>query len=392
MLKDLFHAIKGEQTEWRWDAHLDSTFNNWSVGGSANLPVIAAAIALYKPITGFDAIRWWTDFLNCQTGVSCSYGNNVQYMMGHEIMSPLYSAAVVTSVAAAHHWGTTRNNATIRDGARRYLKQVSALFTLAAAPKPALRYVSEKFTMISSTCPKTYSRTVQTTNCQLSNNGTLRHNGPFIAISGARAGFDDVPCYFDGNTQLVRAVQWPNVTRTMESPEQYDVLDYLECTWSETTYGVNLYGNDFARRQFLRNHILGTPYDASTLVQIIRPARFIREYRFVTWPGGQRMTLLTDNPNGNTAPLYGTFFDPSTQNARMLYPWPGANDRINITRGYGRFLPSSIVPSIAEARNIDPNDGEAATCEHNDTTVSMTLPSASPLFQVVVDQSGARRE
>lgn len=390
MLKDLAHAIRGEATEWNWAAHLDSTFNNWSVGGSANLPVIAAAIALYKqPVAGFDPIRWWTDFLNCQTGGSCPYTNNVRYMKGHEVMSPLYDAAVVTSVAAAHYWATTQNNVAVRDGARKYLKQTSALYALAAVPNPARTYTADKFTLISSTCPKTYSQTVQTLNCQVSANGVLKNNGPFIAIAGARAGFDDVPCYFDGNTLLARAVQWPNVTRTMESTEQYDVLDYLECNWNEAAYGVNLYGNDTARRQLLRNHILGNPYSAPTLVQIIQPAKFIREYRFVTWPGGQRMTLLTDNPNGNTAPLYGAFVDPATQNARTLYPWPG-NSRQQITSGYGRFLPSNLAPTTAEAGNIDP--GQAATCEHNNTTVQMTLPSGSPLFQVVVDQAGARQE
>lgn len=230
MLKDLAHAIKGEATEWRWFDHQDQSFASWTPGalGSANLPVIAAAIALYKPVAGFDAVVWWTEFLNCQTGGSCPYGNDpsnlhengeyVRFMKGHEIMSPLYDAATVTAVAAAHYWGATRNNAAIRDGASKYLKQTSALYTLAAAPVPARTYTTDKFNLISSTCPKTYSRTVQTLNCQVSANGALRHNGPFIAISGARGGFDDVPCYFDGNTLLVRATEWPNVTRTMESP------------------------------------------------------------------------------------------------------------------------------------------------------------------------------
>lgn len=396
MLKDLAQAIRGEATLWDWNGHLDPDFKNWieGGGGSANLPVIAAAIALYKPDPSFDAVRWWTIFLNCQTGGTCSISNSrVRFMKGHEIMSPLYDAAVVTSVAAAHYWGTTRNNAAVRDGARKYLRQNAALYALAAGPVPARTYTADKFTLVSDVCEngsiKTYTRSLQTTNCQLSTNGILRHNGPFIAISGARAGFADVPCYFDGNTLLARAVLWPNVTRTMESPEQYDVLNFLECNWNEAAYGVNLYGNDAARRQFLRNHILGTPYDASTMVLIISPAKFIREYRFVTWAGGQRMTLLTDNPNGSTTPLFGTFFDPSTQNARMLYPWPGHN-RTQAGGGYARFLPSNIGPTTAEARNIDPD--QAPTCEHGDTTVSMPLPSASPIFQVVVDQSGARRE
>lgn len=394
MLKDLFHALKGEPTEWKWEDRLDHDFSNWTAeggGGSANLPVIAAAIALYKPVAGFDAPAWWTKFLNCQTGTSCTpEDRRLQYMKGHEIMSPLYDAAVVTAVTAAHYWGTTRNHAAVRDGARKYLKQTAALYTLAAIPSPAKTYTTDIFTYASGTCPRVYTRTVQTANCQVAANGTLRHNGPFIAISGARAGFADVPCYFDGNTLLVRMVQWPNVTRTMESPEQYDVLDFLECKWNETTYGVNLFGNDPARRQLLRNHILGS-YVPSTLVQIIAPAKFIRGYRFLTWSGGQRMTLLLDNPNMSTTPLYGTFVDPATQNARMLYPWPGDN-RTAVTRGYGRLTPSSATPTTAEARNIDPADNETPTCEHGDITVTMTLPSQPPLFQVVVDETGARRE
>lgn len=409
MLKDLAQAIRGGQTRWKWSDRLDHDFSSWTPGrlGSANLPVIAAAIALYQPHPEFDAIAWWREFLNCQTGVSCPddstrpYRNTLRYMKGHEIMSPLYDAATVTAVVAAHYWGATRNNATIRDGASKYLKQTSALYTLAAAPKPARTYTTDKFTLTSSCvrdqhgaviAPATYSSTVQTTNCQVAANGTLKHNGPFIAISGARGGFADVPCYFDGNTYLVRATEWPSVTRTMESQEQYDVLEYLQCRWDDARYGVNLYGNDLARRQFLRNHILGTPYGTSTLVQIISPAKFIREYRFLTWAGGQRMTLLMDNPNRNTTPLYGTFFDPSTQNARMLYPWPAGN-RKEVRSGYARLLPSTTSPTVAEARNFDPNDpSDTVSCDHGDTTVSMTLPAGSPLFQVVLDESGARSE
>jgi hypothetical protein len=401
--KDLLHALKGEATEWNWWGHLDADFDpSWQSGnyGSNNLPVLAAAINLYTGRAGFDSVKWWTEFLTCQTGASgCLYTNDVKWRGGHEIMSPIYDAPVVTSVAAVHYWGATRNNATIRELAKTYLKQTWALYTLAAGSGSARTFTYDKFTRTSTTCPYTYSRTVATVNCDLSGNGQLLYNGPFIAMSGARSSSAGSPCGSDSDPLLVRAIAWPNVTKTRESAEQYDVLDWLECQWNDSAQGgINVYGNDSARRQFLRNHVSGASNDASTLVQIIGTAKFIRPYHFLKWAGGERMTLLTDNPNTCptattpqcTAALYGTIYYPASQNARMLYPWPG-HPRKEITRGYGKLIPSIRPYTTAEAGNIDPADGDVPRCEHGTTTVTMPLPTASPLFEVVVDQAGARR-
>ena len=134
----------------------------------------------------------------------------------------------------------------------------------------------------------------------------------------------------------------------------------------------------------------GVPYDPGTLVSILRGARFIREYRFLTWPG-VRVTVLSSNadncptgPKDCTAALFALKYDASTGQATSLYPWPG-NLRLQITQGYGRLMPNNTAPTSVVARNIDPALGETATCEHGDTSVSMTLPSGAPLFQVVLE-------
>lgn len=84
--------------------HLDPYFNQWTVGGSQNLPVLAAAAALWDApvVNGFDYRSWWqTFFFNQSTG---SGSTNIQYFKGTELFSNVYDSAVVAAVIAANYW------------------------------------------------------------------------------------------------------------------------------------------------------------------------------------------------------------------------------------------------------------------------------------------------
>jgi hypothetical protein len=404
--KDLLAAMRGEATRWRWQEHLDADFSpSWDSGnyGSNNLPVLAAAIALWSPsqAPGFDAVAWWTTFLDCQTGVACAVDSDLKYMRGHEILSPIYDAYVVGATAAVHYWAATRGQGSgLGPRAAKYLRMTAALYALAAGTGPARIARYDRFEPVAGESPepacalscgdasRLYRRFEATMGCHADADGTLRFDGPFLAMAGARSQRHD-PCDSDSDPLLVRAIDWPGVTRTRESREQGELLDHLEAGWGKLGRAENLYGNDPARRMLLRHHVRGLPHDPGTLTAILRGARFVREYRFLVWPGGERATMLLSNPEtcGHkgwcTAAMMGVKYTPATQEAHLLYPWPGQT-RSCVTAGATRLLPDAAAPVEMVARSIDPERGEAPGCEHGDTTVAMPLPPEPPLFQVVL--------
>jgi hypothetical protein len=398
MEEDLVRAMSGSPTQSNWQTKLDPSFNAWANKGSNNLPVLAAAIALWTgtPIGGQPAQNWWNTFMSCQiAGDTCSIAlpNNVRYFNAYEILSPIYNAPTVSAVVAVHYWAVLNNpTGTLFTQTTTYLKMTSALYTLAAGTGPAHTALAYSFTPTSSgPCPPapTFSATLASLPCDTGGSGGTLYDGPFLALAGGRA--HSTTCASstgDGDREplFVRAVQWPGVSHSTELREQEDLLDYVENHWpgSQT---INAYGNDASRRALLQNHVKGVPYDPSTIAQILRGARFIREYRFLTWPG-VRVTVLASNADNCgkdcTAALYALKYDASTAQSTSLYPWPG-DIRLDITQGYGRLMPSNSAPTSVVARNIDPAQGETATCVHGDTTVSMALPAGAPLFQVVLE-------
>jgi hypothetical protein len=397
MEEDIVRAMSGVATQSNWMTKLDQVgnFNAWANKGSNNLPVLAGAIALWKgtPIGGQPPQNWWITFLTCQTaGDTCTIPlpNNVRYFNGYEILSPIYNAPAVSAVVAVRYWAAL-HNPTLFNLATTYLKMTSALYTLGAGTGPAQTALTYSFTKTSppGVCPGTFTAAQTSVGCDTGGGGGTLYNGPFLALAGGRS--HSTTCASssgDGDREplFVRAVQWPGVNHSMETREQEDLLDYVEINWP-SIQTTNPYGNDASRRALLRNHVNGVPYDPSTIVQILQGARFIREYRFLTWPG-VRVTVLSSNPDNCgqdcTAALFALKYDASTAQSTSLYPWPG-DLRKEITQGYGRLMPSNSAPTSVVARNIDPALGETATCQHGDTTLSMPLPAGAPLFQVVLE-------
>ncbi|MEO6193949.1 MAG: hypothetical protein ABIS20_13125 [Thermoanaerobaculia bacterium] len=389
--------MSGLATQSNWQTKLDPSFNGWANKGSNNLPVLAAAISLWKgtAIGTQTPQQWWNTFLTCQTaGDTCTVPlpNTVRYFNGYEILSPLYNAPTVAAVVAVRYWAVTHDpTGSLFTKSTTYLKMISALYTLAAGTGPARTALTDSFTLTSSGgCPPppTFSFNFTSVGCDTGNSGGTLYNGPFLALAGVRSlnsSCASASGSGDREPIFVRAVQWPGVTQSTESRTQEDLLDYVENNWPGSQ-ATNPYGNDTSRRALLRNHVNGVPYDPGTIVAILQGARFVREYRFLTWPG-VRVTVLSSNPDNCgkwcTSAMYAVKYDASTAQATYLYPWPG-DIRTEITQGYGQLQPNNSAPTSVVARNIDPAFGETATCTHGDTSVSMSLPAGAPLFQVVL--------
>jgi hypothetical protein len=396
MEKDLLAAVNGQPTSYNWEGWLDSSFTSWQTGnfGSNNMPVLAAAIALWTNDTSFNAVSWFTTFLTCQNkSADCTVSNDLRYMMGHEIMSPIYHAYVAAAVASVNLWANTATGGPasgLGPLASQYLRNTSALYTLAAAPGPATTATYTLITRTGGTCGSTcaldgdtFSSAPTTLSCQ----PTSLYNGPFVDMAGARSGSTD-PCDSNSDPFLARAIAWPGVTHAIEVYEQGNLLNTLESKWP-STITFNLYGNNAARRTLLQGHVNGT-FNPGTLTEILVGTRYIREYYFISWPG-TRASLLTNNPEtcGSltpecTAAMFAVVWNQSTSQATFLYPWWPSAFRSCVTSGLGTLLPNATSPTSIEAQNIDTGGGESATCYHGSQTVSVGLPTTAPSFEVVL--------
>lgn len=393
MEKDLLAAVNGQATSYNWQGWLDSSFTSWTSYGSNNMPVLAAAIALWTNDTAFNPVAWFTTFLTCQnTSSSCTKTNNVRYMMGHEIMSPIYHGYVAAAIASVNLWANIAPGGPasgLGPLASQYLRNTSALYTLAAAPSSATTAAYTLVTRTAGVCGSgcaldndTFTTAPTSLSCQPTN----QYNGPFVDMAGARSGSTD-PCNSNSDPFLVRAIGWPGVTHALEVYEQGNLLNTLESKWP-TGNSQNLYGNDSNRRTLLRNHINGT-FDPGTLTQILRGTRYIQKYYFLTWPG-TRASVLTNNPetcglNGEcTAAMFAVTWNQSTSQATFLYPWYPSRFRSCVTQGVATLLPNDLSPTSISAQNINTGIGESATCEHGSQDVSTSLPSTSPSFEVVL--------
>lgn len=118
----------------KWIERNDPSFSAWENGGSYNLPVVAAAVGLYRFRNGIMAVKnptagsykityvnWWIWYLASQTGrdpkaylpdpfVPPPARPNLPYFKGSELLSNLYDAPVVTSIVAVHYWAHRYQN------------------------------------------------------------------------------------------------------------------------------------------------------------------------------------------------------------------------------------------------------------------------------------------
>jgi hypothetical protein len=234
-----------------WSTLIRFDFNQWSIGASQNLPVTAAAVALFNnPVQpGGDIRHWWRTFLEAQTGSRTTYPadytvvalrnqplpSNLTYFHGTEAFSFTYDAPVVTSVLAVRYWAQLNPGAPfaaqIAAGARKYLRANWAVYGLAASTGPA---------------DQGYKNGVLTYPSGLQMNARRQYfyNGPYLALAGSRSntthwGQDD------RGPLLTRAMNLSFTTSipSRESTGQAGVRTFVEAGWpaapSESVYGLS---------------------------------------------------------------------------------------------------------------------------------------------------------
>lgn len=385
LLAELNKAIRGQTTNTSlWKNQLDIDFGNWRVGGSQNLPVIAAAIALFEDPIGIDQFGgsyniydWWEDFLNCQNGAGCSVSNpgSLVYMKGSELLSNTYDASVVTSVAAVHYYQYTVQFRSELANSRVYLRKTWSLYALAAGTGPADTVIDRRGD----------SGGPDVGPCQVNLQGQFFYTGPFLALAGARS-TNAHYCQDDRGPLFARAIDFFMSKNLRETTAQANVLDYVEANFGGNPWNENVYALDSAARQLVRDH-LSLADEAGTFVYVLNnngATRFSRTMRFLAWPG-VRVSVMEGNPNRNTAAVYGAKYTASSKDAEMLYPWNESAARNGITEGYGKLLPSVTSPTTVEASNLASH--ESPNGFHGTRVVSMSVPTSTPQYHVVIGRT-----
>ena len=379
LLVELDKAIRGQATNTNlWKNELDIDFSKWSGGGSQNLPVVAAAIALFEdPIgvdqfgTPYNIFDWWETFFLCQNGNGCPLATpgSLQYMKGSELLSNTYDASVTTSVAAVNYYHhTVAFNGQLAD-ARLYLRKTWSLYALAAGSGPARNVTLER------DAPEGTTNGI----CHLNLHGQFYYTGPFMAVAGARSTHAHM-CQDDRGPLFARAIGFFMSKNLRESTGQASVLNYIEANFGGNPWNENVYALDAASQQLVRDH-LTQGNQAATFVGVLNngATRFRRTMRFLGWPG-VRVSVMEGNPSRTTQAIYAIKYTASTQHAHVLYPW--GDSRNGLTEGYGVLLPNTSSPTQVEASNLAP--GESSNGFHGTRVVSMGIPTSTPQYHVVI--------
>jgi hypothetical protein len=387
----------------KWRNCLDPDFKTWRNGGSFNLPVIAAAVGLYRepnrrmpwPSDGTASpntyVQWWVKFLGPQTGAAAAPADTprLRYFKAAEPFSNIYDGSVVTSVISVRFWAQAKSStphATLLDYTKRYLRAQWAVSALASGTGPAKWYVLDGRTATSSQTQVPLRDTQYSPWAPLKSNGTPKYPGHFLALPGARSDLghwtaDDRAPLFD------RAIAW-TVSYTNEHQSQRAVLNYLNPLWPAGAT-ESLYGLTSGDRTFLRNIITSGAGAADVVTPgAARPwlvaIRTIKTFRLLGWaqsPSGAavqfRASNMEGNPNGNTTCMYGVSYDPSTATptASFLFPF---YDRHGAKREGRSWLEPGLMWATYPADGVHPGG-----------TVKLSLPTTQPLFHIVLSAEAA---
>lgn len=333
-----------------WRARVDPSFNSWR-GDTENLPVLAAAVALYyQPlIQGIDIRDWWRDFLKGQLGQGPSYlPPNAKYFKGSEMLPNKYDGWTTAAVLAAYYWSVRVDPshvraADIRSLAPRYLRATWYMYALAAASdKARISYSNNSFLT------------------------TELPNGSPIALASPRARESG----FDGRMRLfARVAGFAEIG--WEPPAQRQLVDWLRDHWSGV-FGINSTMKNYLRRAVIYNEL------PANLRAVMSGIKMKRTLHFLLWDG-IRLTYLEPN-SGNTnhrvmfamAYYRDPFFYSRGRELHMLSPWhhdsninPGsltvdaANNRLIAT---GHFQAEMTVPATAPLHHVKIGPGGLVFC------------------------------
>jgi hypothetical protein len=299
MEQTLADVLNGQPPSCNWAVEVNTNFPNTMGGGSYNLPVLAAAIALVaEPVRtgsgGWDMYAWWDTYLKGELGQRGS----VWYYGGKELTSGNYQHYNIAAVMAVHYVAWTRGRAVLQDQARTWLRATFALHSMAAVPvKPISihdRGSNESF--------------------------AGNYSGPYVALPGMRFSEN----HWAGINRSLLFARAAGLATNLKGEASYQkaVRTFLEPRWGGS--GGNLYGlttsDQAALRAVVNNHSL-----SSTVTAMLSGIHPIKPLYFAGWPG-VRATAMGGNSNGNTAPTYGMAWFSAPRSAagnelHVLYPW-----------------------------------------------------------------------
>jgi hypothetical protein len=380
--EELIRAVNGTAVVYTWWTNcLNPGFGAWQDGpvGSQNLPVVSAAIGLYRSPTGLmpgsqvSYTAWWSKYLKAQLrDLIVPDRPKLNFFHGTEAFSNTYDAPVVTTVVAVRYWSALNyNNAnlTIRSAAReldplarRFLRASWAIYGFSAGKSYAkTHYVDGR-----NPSPTPAPHTEYNPDAPKRPNGGYYYMGHFLALAGARSELshavaDDRQPLFD------RAIQF-TPTRTNENFPQRDLLVLLQGKWTAT--GENLYAlTDFDRSQFLT--LIANGSNVNYFLPWLTGIRTARIFRILGW-ADVRASNMQGNPNYNTACMYGISFDSVSGQASFLFPWTDRNGG----------------PAEGESRvefgRITASNYPGAPPDHPYKAVQFAIPTAQPIFHVVL--------
>ncbi len=372
ILEELLPAVRDgvELGRCNWRLELDPSFNSWRVGGSENLPVIAAAVelALAPPHRQARALAWWQTFLEAQLdGGSAQLPERLRYFKGSEPMSNVYDAPVTAAVAVARWRALQLDRPRARRVAalaERYLRATFYLYALAAADGPAATgFRNDRKQPLGNLHRKEAGWT---------------YTGPFVALAGARSN----ALHFGWDPRgplLARALDIPFHGSSEEPPEEPSVgelLDWLESAWTPSE-GAGPYGLTADERRALRR-LPSTQNLPPQLHEALGGLATITAFHIAAWDG-VRVSWMERNYNSNTQTVLavGYWRDPRWttfgREVQFLYPWTDVR---------GRPRPEGIAALDEKQRRIEavgePGRRGVRRSAH------LELPSGPPAYYVVL--------
>jgi len=413
MMQELDAAVNNRCEIYKWRVNWTANHQNFTNfdAGSQNLPVVAGAVALIRDANKAPAVNFFTTLLTCQTTPgSCSWPNghpSISHFKGKEILSNVYDYAVVDSVMVVNWWAhrnpLVAGAQDLQPLTRLYLRKTWSLYALAAG-KTWSRELREDNTLQGVNTGNGCGQAVIPCNIRI-NNGSIFFTGPFLALAGLRS-FSEPgqrPCYDDRAVQFAYAINWNNgsFTNKAENDSQASIRNTIRASWPGNSYGESVFALNPGEEQLVKDHILGNVNYADTLTGVIGVGgtRFHVPMHLIGWADGSRLTYLEYHENNNTpGTVYALKFEPGSQSAHLHYPFHGSKNGPYRVTNHGQVtIGTNINPNCGfpfgqqlETWN-QPCDISTGDCKHEERRLWMPLPSSTKVYEVVVDQNGARR-
>ena len=385
-----------EEAYARWRKCLQPNFAAWEVNGSQNLPVLGAAIGLFRePTLSMSSpgdlsrtgnpryTKWWNDFLGSQVGALTTSNKSLGHFKGTEIFSSIYDAPVVTAIIAVRHWASFPVNngkpeaSNIDDYARRYLRANWFVYGLSAGAGPARIMEIPNAAWNYNPYAPLIGGTVT---------GSAKYPGHFLAMAGSRSNAD----YMTENQRSAlfdRAIQYP-VDEGHVSRYQKLLLNHLNSAWKLAWPSAteNVYGLTENDREAFRNLINNGTLSYFNLNEWLNGIKTFRTISVLGWNSGGsqvRASVLENNPNGNTPAMYAVKYEQETSKATFLYPW--TND---ITAGKCHLPGGSVLYSDrVEASQPGVKKKPGCTIEAlPGRSATMLIPQTGKIFHLVLSR------